>query len=79
MMKRKLHLVLLIFALGFFILSGCAHQKANTPLPPSDPPVTKPVSQNREISSSEETQSNPEEKDDVLDEFERMTFHLFFQ
>ena len=70
MMKRKFNLIFLLLALAFLIFSGCAHQKANTPLPSSDPPVTKPVSQNQETSSSEEAQSNPEEKDDVLDEFE---------
>ena len=69
-MKRQLNLILLIFALAFLILSGCAHRKANTPALPSDPPAAQAVSQNREISSSEESQSNLEEEDDVLDEFE---------
>ena len=62
--------ILLIFALAFVILSGCAHKKANTPVLPSDPPAAKGVSQKREISSSEEPQSNLEENDEFLDEFE---------
>ena len=62
--------ILLIFALAFLILSGCAHRKANTPAMPSDPPVVQSISQNREISSSEEPQSNSEENDEFLDEFE---------
>ena len=70
MMKRKFNLIYLLLALAFLIFSGCAHQKANTPLPPSDSPVATTVSQNPETSSSEEAQSNIEEKDDVLDEFE---------
>ncbi len=70
MMKRKLNLIYLLLALAFLIFSGCAHQKANKPLPPSDPPVDITVSQNPETSSSEEAKSNIEEKDDVLDEFE---------
>ena len=70
MMKRKFNLIYLLLALAFLIFSGCAHQKADTPLPPSDPPIATTVSQNPETSSSEEAQSNIEEKDDVLDEFE---------
>ncbi len=69
-MKRQFNLILLIFALAFLILSGCAHRKANTTVLPSDPPVDQSVSQNPEISSSEESQSNLEEKDEFLDEFE---------
>jgi phospholipid-binding lipoprotein MlaA len=69
-MKRQFKLILLIFALAFLILSGCAHRKANTTVLPSDPPVDQSVSQNPEISSSEESQSNLEEKDEFLDEFE---------
>jgi phospholipid-binding lipoprotein MlaA len=69
-MKRQLNLILLIFALAFLILSGCAHRKANTPVLPSDPPVAKGVSQNRKISSSEVSHSNIEEKDEFLNEFE---------
>ena len=69
-MKRQLNLILLIFALAFLILSGCAHRKANTPVLSSDPPVAKGVSQNRKISSSEVSHSNIEEKDEFLNEFE---------
>jgi len=69
-MKRQLNLILLIFALAFLILSGCAHRKANTPVLSSDPPVAKAVSQNRKISSSEVSHSNIEEKDEFLNEFE---------
>ena len=69
-MKRHFNLSLLIFVLAFLILSGCAHRKANTTVLPSDPPVDQSVSQNPEISSSEESQSNLEEKDEFLDEFE---------
>ena len=69
-MKRQLNLILLIVALAFLILSGCAHRKANTPALPSDPPVAKGVSQNRKMSSSEEPQSNYQENDEFLDEFE---------
>ena len=69
-MKTQFNLILLIFALAFLILSGCAHRKANTTVLPSDPPVDQSVSQNPEISSSEESQSNLEEKDEFLDEFE---------
>jgi len=69
-MKRQFNLILLIFTLAFLILSGCAHRKANTTVLPSDPPVDQSVSQNPEISSSEESQSNLEEKDEFLDEFE---------
>ncbi len=69
-MKRQLKLILLIYALVFLVLSGCAHQKVNTSLPPSDPPVTKSVSQNQEIPSFMEPQSNPEKKDEDFDEFE---------
>ena len=69
-MKRQFNLILLIFALAFLILSGCAHRKANTTVLPSDPPVDQSVSQNPEISSSEESQPNLEEKDEFLDEFE---------
>ncbi len=69
-MKRQLNLILLIFALSFLILSGCAHRKANKPVLPSDPPVAKDVSQNRKMSSSEEPQSNYQENDEFLDEFE---------
>ncbi len=69
-MKTQFNLILLIFTLAFLILSGCAHRKANTTVLPSDPPVDQSVSQNPEISSSEESQSNLEEKDEFLDEFE---------
>ena len=69
-MKRQFNLILLIFTLAFLILSGCAHRKANTTVLPSDPPVDQSVSQNPEISSSEESQPNLEEKDEFLDEFE---------
>jgi len=69
-MKRQLNLILLISALAFLILSGCAHRKANTPVLPSDPPVAQSVSQNRDISSSEGSQSNSDENDEFLDEFE---------
>ena len=69
-MKTQFNLILLIFVLAFLILSGCAHRKANTTVLPSDPPVDQSVSQNPEISSSEESQSNLEEKDEFLDEFE---------
>ena len=69
-MRRWLNLILLIFALAFLILSGCAHRKANTTVLPSDPHDAQSVSQNREISSSEEPQSNLEENDEFLDEFE---------
>ncbi len=69
-MKRRFNLILLIFALAFLILSGCAHRKANTTVLPSDPLDAQSVSQNLEISSSEEPQSNLEEKDEFLDEFE---------
>jgi len=62
--------ILLILALAFLILSGCAHRKANTPVLPSDTPAAQSISQNREISSSEELQSNLEENDEFLDEFE---------
>ncbi|MEA3435301.1 MAG: VacJ family lipoprotein [Thermodesulfobacteriota bacterium] len=69
-MKRRFNLILLIFALAFLILSGCAHRKANTTVLPSDPLDAQSVSQNLEISSSEEPQSNLEEKDEFFDEFE---------
>ena len=69
-MKRQLNLILLIFALSFLILSGCAHRKANTTVQASDPTDAQSVSQNPEISSSEKPQSNSEEKDEFLDEFE---------
>jgi len=69
-MKRQLNLILLILALAFLILSGCAHRKANTPVLPSDPPVAQSVSQNSKMSSSEEPQLSLEEKDEFLDEFE---------
>ena len=69
-MKRHLNLILLIIALAFLILSGCAHRKANTPVLPSDPPVAQSVSQNSKMSSSEEPQLSLEEKDEFLDEFE---------
>ena len=69
-MRRWLNLILLIFALAFLILSGCAHRKANTTVLPPDPPDAQSVSQNREIFSSEEPQSNLEENDEFLDEFE---------
>ncbi len=69
-MRRRLNLILLIFALAFLILSGCAHRKVNTTVLPSDPPDAQSVSQNQEISSSEEPQSNLEENDEFLDEFE---------
>ncbi|MBW1822847.1 MAG: VacJ family lipoprotein [Deltaproteobacteria bacterium] len=78
-MKRQLNLILLIVALAFLILSGCAHRKANTPALPSDPPVAKGVSQNRKMSSSEEPQSNYQENDEFFDEFEswnRAMFHF---
>ena len=66
----RINLFLLIFALAFLILSGCAHRKANTPAMPSDPSASKAVSQNQEVSPSEEPQSNLEEKDEFLDDFE---------
>ncbi len=62
--------ILLIFALAFLILSGCAHRKTNTTVLPSDPLDAQSVSQNEEISSSEESPSNLEENDEFLDEFE---------
>ncbi|OQY04446.1 MAG: hypothetical protein B6I22_09545 [Desulfobacteraceae bacterium 4572_123] len=69
-MKRQLNLILLIFGLGFLILSGCAHRKAHAPVLPSDPSPGKSVSSNREISLSEGTEPIAEEKDEFLDEFE---------
>jgi phospholipid-binding lipoprotein MlaA len=69
-MKRQLNLILLIFSLAILIFSGCAHRKASKSVLPSDPPAAQSVSENREISSSEGPQSNLEEKDEFLDEFE---------
>jgi len=69
-MKRQLNIILLIFILSFFILSGCAHRKANKPVLSSDTPPAKSVSQNQEISSLEGAQPNLEEKDEFLDELE---------
>ncbi|MDY6790973.1 MAG: MlaA family lipoprotein [Thermodesulfobacteriota bacterium] len=69
-MKRQFNLFLIILGIGFLILSGCAHRKADTPVSPSDASTKKPVSPNREISPSEEAKSNLAEKDEFLDEFE---------
>ncbi|NNK86175.1 MAG: VacJ family lipoprotein [Desulfobacterales bacterium] len=70
MMKRKFGLGFIFWAVVFLIFSGCAHQKANTTSVPSDPPTAATVSQTRDTSSSKESQSSLEERDDVLDEFE---------
>lgn len=69
-MKRQLNLILLIFALAILILSGCAHRKDSKTVLPSYPPAAQSVSENREISSSEEPQSDLEEKNKFLDELE---------
>ena len=70
MMKRKFSLGFVFWALVFLFFFGCAHQKANSTNVPSNPPTTATVSQIQDTSSSMESQSNLEEKDDVLDEFE---------
>ena len=69
-MKRRLNITLLIFTLTFFLLCGCAHKRANAPLASSDPAAAQSVSKDQDISSSDETTSDTEEKDDFLDEFE---------
>lgn len=69
-MKNRLEYILFIFALAFFLLSGCAHDRKKGSTPHFDPTAVSPVSQDQDISLSEETPSDLEMNDEFFDEFE---------